>query len=506
MTQSSLSVFGPGKFTRPDIGGFTSEPLELSVKTPTFQIGGDRNVFLGKLSGHQFVFSYDQETWQKFDNNDGSAHSFRFYNDAPFHHDEIYVAYNVPYYFSRTISQMQAWSESPFVSRTPSGGDSFSVGTVLNTTEYVAADLDLFGFRISDDRSMASKKKVVLFGGNHSGEMGGNWALEGLVDFALSDSPNARRLRQFAELYVYPQIDPLGRIEGAYRGNSQNAFGDHNRYWDASVSGTNGGFAEIDVINAAVKHDTQSDVDYAFDFHGFFEPDPSYIYTDNAGVDSGFLQELLSLEPGIDVFRDNNTQPEGILEFWAKRPEGFNAELSFTPEFPPHWMPEDYRSMGASYGLALAKAVSGIRGDFNDDQVVDASDIDLLAANLDGHELSFDLNQDGAISSADMQSLLKEVLETTYGDVNLDGLVDQRDLQTVTANLYQHDTGWAKGDFNGDATTDGSDINLWLAHRIPNHSAVPEPSGFCIPLVVVGILSGLFRRNNQQSRTSPLRP
>ncbi len=64
--------------------------------------------------------------------------------------------------------------------------------------------------------------------------------------------------------------------------------------------------------------------------------------------------------------------------------------------------------------------------DFNADQAVDAFDIDLLAAEVrsGGSDLAFDLTQDGLVSNSDMDYIVESLLQTRYGDTDLDRDVD----------------------------------------------------------------------------------
>jgi hypothetical protein len=45
------------------------------------------------------------------------------------------------------------------------------------------------------------------------------------------------------------------------------------------------------------------------------------------------------------------------------------------------------------------------------------------------------------------------------GDVDLNGVVDAADLNTLGINWYQEGKGWADGDFNGDGIVNASDLN-----------------------------------------------
>ena len=61
----------------------------------------------------------------------------------------------------------------------------------------------------------------MLVGGVHANETLGNFTLEGLVDFLVSDDLEAAQLRRYAEFYVYPMANPDGRYAGYNRSTVQ---------------------------------------------------------------------------------------------------------------------------------------------------------------------------------------------------------------------------------------------------------------------------------------------
>lgn len=96
-----------------------------------------------------------------------------------------------------------------------------------------------------------------------------------------------------------------------------------------------------------------------------------------------------------------------------------------------------------------------VRGDFTGDGLIDADDIDALFAAIDreDEDLRFDLADDGAPASmTDMDTLIEEVLNTRYGDANLDGIVNFYDFAAL-AYHWEESGGWAFADFDGDGRT-----------------------------------------------------
>ncbi len=107
----------------------------------------------------------------------------------------------------------------------------------------------------------------------------------------------------------------------------------------------------------------------------------------------------------------------------------------------------------------------------------------------------FDLNFDQNVTfgpGGDSDGLIFDVLNSLYGDSNLDGCVDSTDFNAWNAHKFQTGAGWGGGDFNGDGITDNSDFNIWNANKYmcaaPLPSVVPEPTGYWTCL-----LSDLYR-------------
>ena len=104
-------------------------------------------------------------------------------------------------------------------------------------------------------------------------------------------------------------------------------------------------------------------------------------------------------------------------------------------------------------------------GDINLDLVVDAADIDMLAMAIRTNEqpVEYDLNEDGAVDEQDYRQLIKNVLNSDFGDSNLDGVFNSGDLIHVFQRGTYEDgiaanSGWQDGDWNGDGEFDSGDL------------------------------------------------
>ena len=109
-------------------------------------------------------------------------------------------------------------------------------------------------------------------------------------------------------------------------------------------------------------------------------------------------------------------------------------------------------------------------GDFNEDQSVDATDIDLLFETLsEGRtDTLFDVNGDGVVNTNDTDHLLGAI-GTLPGDTDLDGKVEFDDFLKL-ARSFGAEGGWADGNFSADPLVDFQDF-LALARNFGESAA-----------------------------------
>ncbi len=134
-----------------------------------------------------------------------------------------------------------------------------------------------------------------------------------------------------------------------------------------------------------------------------------------------------------------------------------------------------------------------VAGDVDFSGVIDASDVDWLRTAIEQPELyasvfgvpaevSADLTGNGTVDVADVDYLLNFIVGTQYGDLNLDGSVDQTDLSLWQSGFgLSSSAGYLDGDIDGDHDVDGADF-LVLQRQIgfggqpvSQSQMVPEP-------------------------------
>lgn len=328
-------------------------------QNPEFRITNNHVAGYSLSSAHRYVYSYDQEHWQFFDQGENSSGYYRFRNDSPFTQDTVWLAYSIPYPWAETEAHMDGVSLSSYVSPTPTADANFVLGYsndgTLTDAGRAVPQLPMYGYRISDTSAAGPKSVVMLTTGNHPNETTGSYTFNGMVDFILSSDPRANALRQVADFYVYPNCNPDGRWAGHARSNPEVPNVDHNRDWDDPVL-----FTDLTILTAAMKADTSSSVDYFIDFHSFNNPYSIalWLYAEHENIP--FVQGLVTREPTMELmFGSSPPDSPGVSRHWAHSAAGLNAEYTFTPEsgFIPGWQASRYELQGRNYGLAMYDAL-----------------------------------------------------------------------------------------------------------------------------------------------------
>lgn len=163
------------------------------------------------------LFSHDGESWEHFESVDYDREKLRLTLRFTPRQDSIWVAHVEPYTPSRLGKLMEEVRQRP--------------GVRLESAGRTGGGRDIPLVTVTNPRVPDGSKKVLWFMfRQHAWETGTSFAAEGLLRFAVSDDPEAVRLRDRAVLKVFPMLDPDGCASGAVRFNP-NGF-DVNRNWD----------------------------------------------------------------------------------------------------------------------------------------------------------------------------------------------------------------------------------------------------------------------------------
>jgi hypothetical protein len=170
---------------------------------------------------------------------------------------------------------------------------------------------------------------------------------------------------------------------------------------------------------------------------------------------------------------------------WAVASAGGGASLNVVDEQANFRRWADASSWYAAVPSPGTASSQTQLGDLNGDNRIDATDIDLLCQAIREGTHAFDLNGDRLTTSEDFEFLIRQVLGTTPGDANLDGVFNSRDFVLVfTAGKYEqlepNGAGWAEGDWNCDGQFTSRD--LVVAFQAGGYVAAAQDGLSAIPV------------------------
>ena len=184
------------------------------------------------------------------------------------------------------------------------------------------------------------------------------------------------------------------------------------------------------------------------------------------------------------------------------------AAIDMTDAVLPAGLSWDVQYTGESVILSIA-GVAGTLGDFDGNGTIDATDIDLLSAEVRAgtNDPQYDVNSDGLVNDQDRSQWVDSLKSTYVGDSNLDGQFDSGDLVAVfTVGEYEDgvagNSGWADGDWNGDGDFDTTDFVAAFSAggyeqgpRPALAAAVPEPNTLSLLFAgLIGLRIAIARR------------
>ena len=144
--------------------------------------------------------------------------------------------------------------------------------------------------------------------------------------------------------------------------------------------------------------------------------------------------------------------------------------------------------------MAPSPGVFAMVGDFSMDGTVNEDDIQLMCQATHENNVLFDLNGDGTTNLDDLTALVQNVLGTSAGDAQLDGIFDSNDLvEVLQAGQYNdgfaNNSTWTTGDWNCDGEFDSEDIvaafisGRYVADAPPAVHRVSPPPSFAVPRI-----------------------
>ena len=158
-------------------------------------------------------YSYDNQNWTRFSATESPDEKTII---KKYDQDEVYIAYYIPYTYSRLLGRIQDWVKNEWVDLSSIGQSEHGRNMPLLT--------------ITNKNGKQNKKVVYIHGRVHTSETPGTWHLERMIDQLVADTPYAHSLRENTIYYILPFTNPDGVVEGMSRSNSNGVNMEVN--WD----------------------------------------------------------------------------------------------------------------------------------------------------------------------------------------------------------------------------------------------------------------------------------
>ncbi len=166
----------------------------------------------------------------------------------------------------------------------------------------------------------------------------------------------ATRLRDVAEFFVYPLLNPDGRYAGYNRSTVENVDQDPNRIWSRFLWQ---GHQEIEVSGEAMIADVRATpgqrVDAFIDFHSTIPTtladDFGYLEFEQGDHQADFWRELRRLQP--NVRQTDSTSTTWTTANFAESYLRARVDITFETQFGTERPLSYYRQLGENFGIAF---------------------------------------------------------------------------------------------------------------------------------------------------------
>ena len=226
------------------------------------------------------LYTVDENTGKK-----RNLHSLSFDYEFKYDNDTVYFANCIPYFYTKLSKELNLFtskysnlSKKSIITKTL-GGNNLEMLTITNFTplKNETSLPQLYSnnnTNLNNSKIFENKKLVILIARQHPGETVGSFVIKGCIDFLLSDSEEAKKLR---ELYIF-KIIPMMNPDGVLVGNSRTSFAgcDLNRRWNKpnEIIHPEIYCTKNMILSSCIKNN----ISYIIDFHGHFGNYNSFFY------------------------------------------------------------------------------------------------------------------------------------------------------------------------------------------------------------------------------------
>jgi murein tripeptide amidase MpaA len=142
-----------------------------------------------------------------------------------------------------------------------------------------------------------NKKAILITSRVHPGEMQSSFAVEGIIDFLLSDDAHAVQLRQNYIIYIVPMLNIDGVIHGNQRTNLAGL--DLNRVWDKPSIVTSPIIYATKKLAEIIA--TERKIEVYCDIHGHFQPLGGFMFCNSFDKGQGVIPSQFVSDANLRV-------------------------------------------------------------------------------------------------------------------------------------------------------------------------------------------------------------
>ncbi len=212
------------------------------------------------------------------------------------------------------------------------------------------------------------KSAVWIVARQHPAEVGGSYMAEGLLRWAIGDSPAAQTFRRRSMLYMIPFMNPDGVLHGNYRVNGAGV--NLNRVWDDPALETEPTVASAVAVMERFRDDG-GDIRLFADFHAHSTYRKNFFYYASEESDpelhrqmTQFIYRFSSINPDFTFDESVETSPgnPGIAWAWAYLTfrthavtfESSYQDITYGPNAGEYMTVDRLLALGEAFGRATA--------------------------------------------------------------------------------------------------------------------------------------------------------
>ncbi len=152
---------------------------------------------------------------------------------------------------------------------------------------------------------------------------------------------------------------------------------------------------------------------------------------------------------------------------------------------------------GVTQAIAAYDQLLVHRADVNEDGQTNGADVAALYAGFGGSDWLRDLDGNGMVNMADVETMITDMVRTSHADFNLDRVVDGDDLLAWQSGLGAADARFDQGDATLDGNVTDEDFAMWnadfgfvgpMTSAVEASASVPEPAGGLLGLMGLALL------------------